>query len=153
MPGRAEKEHSAPRLCLVPVQGTSKGREQSSSLGLKTKFKHQEVTQMQLRKGSSCKEKWVKEREHAAAAYLLLLDPSVRARVTLENKGNFKEQTSFTSSPSHGIHPFTWGCSPTAFRYPNSYRHGSPTVGRMGPKNCALLAQWCAESSLWFFNC
>lgn len=100
MPGRAEKEHSSPRLCLVPVQETSKGREQSASLGLKSKFKHQEVTQMQLRKGSSCKEKRVKEREHAAAPYLLLLDPSVRARVTLENKENFKEQTSFTSSPA-----------------------------------------------------
>lgn len=31
---------------------------------------------MQLEKGSSCEEKWVTEREHAAVAYLLLLDPS-----------------------------------------------------------------------------
>lgn len=54
---------------------------------------------MQLEKGSSCEGKRVTEREHAAVAYLLLLDPSVRARVTLKNKRNFKECSSFKSSP------------------------------------------------------
>lgn len=79
MPGRAEEEHPAPRLCLVTAQGTSEGREQSLSLGLKIKFKHQEVTQMHLQKGRSCKEKQVSGRQCATAGYLLLLDLSIKA--------------------------------------------------------------------------
>lgn len=99
MPGRAEKEHSAPRLCLVTAQWRSEGREQSLSLGLKIEFRHQEVTQMQLQKGRSCKEKQVTGRQRATAGYLLLLDPNVRVGWHWGKRKLFKELSSFTSSP------------------------------------------------------
>jgi len=102
MPGREEKEQSAPRLCLVTARWTSKGSEQFLSLQLKIKFRHQEVIQMQLQNGRSCKEKQVAGRQRATAGYLLLLDPSVWVVWHWGKKKLFKELSSFTPSPATG---------------------------------------------------
>lgn len=151
MPGGAEEEHPAPRLCLVIAQGTSEGREQSLSLGLKIKFRHQEVTQIHLQRGRSCKEKQVSGRQCATAGYLLLLDLSVRAGWRRGKRKSLQRTELFHIFPSHWILLSNWQCCLAAVRYPDRCRYASPTVA--GQKCYGLSARWYVESSLWLFNC
>lgn len=128
MPGRAEEEHPAPRLCLVTAQGTSEGRKQSLSLGLKIKFKHQEVTQMHLQKGRSCKRKASLREAMCYCRLLAVAGPEHKSSMTPWKEETLQRTELFHIFPSHWIRLSSWRCSLTAVRYPDRYRYASPTV-------------------------